>query len=154
MMYGRSKGRIVMAALLVILVLVVGGTAWYAWNQNSKSQAAAAVPALTPEQALEKYQWFIEQSAKIQQADTDITYWQGQRQWYEETFVYFYGPDKTKWAPGIRAQYDEDIRKSDVGPLISSRNQMVEAYNVDSDAFDWAPFAGKPDLPPEHFPLE
>jgi len=151
-MYGKSKARIVMAALLVILVLVVGGTGWYAWNQNSKSQATAAVPALTREQALEKYQWFIEQSAKIQQADADIAYWQGKRQWIEEVFVYFYGPDKAKWAAGIRAQYDEDIRKSDVGPLVSSRNQLVEAYNVDSDAFDWVPFAGQPDLPPQHFP--
>ncbi len=145
-MYKRRARSMMMALAIVIIGMVVVGVA------VKGKYPPPPPPTLTSEQAIAKYQWFVEQHGKIRQADDDLVYWRGQRDWYEQSFRYFFGPDKTKWGEGIQAQYAVDMEKTDVTPLIAYRNGLVQEYNTQSAAVDWAPFAGQPDLPPRSYP--
>ena len=146
-MYKRRVRSVMMALAIVIIGMIVVGVAVSTLIDKNPE----AVATLTHEQAIEKYQWFVEQGGKIRQADEDLVYWRGQRDWYEQSFRYFFGPDKTKWGEGIQAQYAIDMERTDVTPLIAYRNGLVQEYNTQSAAFDWAPFAGQPDLPPQSY---
>ncbi len=147
----KSRVRFVMMALAIVIIgmIVVGVAVSTVIDKNH----VKAVSTLTHDQAIEKYQWFVEQSGKIRQADADLDYWRGQRDWYEQSFRYFFGPDKTKWGEGIQAQYAVDMEKTDVTPLIAYRNGLAQEYNTQSASFDWARFAGQPDLPPRSIQL-
>lgn len=147
-MYKRRLRFAMMALAIVIIGMIVVGVAV---STVIDKNHVKAVSTLTHEQAIEKYQWFVEQRGKIRQADEDLVYWRDQREWYVQSFLYFFGPDKTKWGEGIQAQYTIDMEKTDVTPLIGYRNGLVQEYNAQSAAFDWAPFAGQPDLPPRSY---
>ncbi len=149
-MYKRRVRFVMMALAIVIIGMIVVGVAV---SRLIDKNHVKAVPALTHAQAIEKLQWFVEQNGKINQADEDLAYWRDQREWYEQTFLYFFGPDKTKWGDGIQAEYAIDMKKTDVTSLIAYRNGLVQQYNAQSAAFDWAPFAGQPDLPPRSHQL-
>ncbi len=147
-MYKRRVRFVLMALAIVAIGMIVVGVAV---SKFIGTNDVKAIPTLTHEQAIAKYQWFVEQSEKIRQADEDLVYWRGQREWYDQSFLYFFGPDKTKWGEGIQAQYAIDMEKTDVTSLIAYRNGLVQEYNTQSAAFDWAPFAGQPDLPPRSY---
>ncbi len=149
-MYKRRVRFVLMALAIVAIGMIVVGVAV---SKLIVTNDVQAVPTLTHEQAIAKYQWFVEQSEKIKQADADLVYWRGQREWYDQSFLYFFGPDKTKWGEGIQAQYAIDMEKTDVTSLIAYRNGLVQEYNTQSAAFDWTPFAGQPDLPPRSYQL-
>ncbi len=148
-MYKRRVRSVMMALAIVIIGMIVVGEAvsWVIDKYQVKP-----VPTLTREQAIQKYQWFVGQYGKIRQADENLDYWRGQRDWYEQSFRYFFGPDKTKWGEGIQAQYAIDMQKTDVTTLVAYRNGLVEEYNAQSEAFDWTPFSGQPYPPPRSIP--
>ncbi len=145
-MYKRRARSMMMALAIVIIGMIVVGEAVLTGTGINRPEVVAT---LTHQQAIAKYQWFVGQYGKIRQADDDLVYWRGQRDWYEQSFRYFFGPDKTKWGQGIQAQYAIDMEKTDVTTLIAYRNGLVQEYNAQSAAFDWAPFTGQPDQPPQ-----
>ncbi|MEK7064412.1 MAG: hypothetical protein AAB973_02270 [Patescibacteria group bacterium] len=106
-----------------------------------------------PQAALEKYEWFIDQAEAIEKADADIALFEQRRADIETQYTSTYGADKTKWSPGVQVQYNHEIQiaRDDLMAIISNRNNIVKDYNAQSEKFNWAPFKGRADYPPENF---
>ena len=106
-----------------------------------------------PEAALEKYEWFIDQANAIEKADADIALFEQRRADIEVQYTSTYGADKTKWSPGIQVQYNHEAQtaRDDLLAIVSNRNNLVKEYNAQSEKFNWAPFKGRDDYPPENF---
>ena len=106
-----------------------------------------------PEAALEKYEWFIDQANAIEKADADIALFEQRRADIEVQYTSTYGADKTKWSPGIQVQYNHEAQtaRDHLLAIVSNRNNLVKEYNAQSEKFNWAPFKGRDDYPPENF---
>ncbi|KKT41612.1 MAG: hypothetical protein UW88_C0008G0002 [Candidatus Collierbacteria bacterium GW2011_GWD2_45_10] len=106
-----------------------------------------------PKAALEKYEWFVYQANAIAKADSDIALFEQRLVDIETQYTSTYGEDKTKWMPSTQAQYNHEmqIARDDLMAIVSNRNGLVKDYNTESQKFNWAPFKGRADYPPESF---
>lgn len=137
------------AILLLIAALgaVAYGLGWIG------SAADVAKEEFGPQAALDKYEWFIDQANAIEKADADIALFEQRRLAVETQYISIYGADKAKWSPGVQVQYNHEMQvaRDDLMAIVSNRNGLVKEYNAQSEKFNWAPFKGRDDYPPENF---
>mgnify|MGYP001599434068 FL=1 len=137
------------AILLLIAALgaVAYGLGWIG------SAAEVVKEEFGPQAALEKYEWFIDQAEAIEKADADITLFEQRRANIEAQYTSTYGVDKTKWSSSVQVQYNREVQiaRDDLLAIVSNRNNIVKDYNAQSQKFNWAPFKGRADYPPENF---
>jgi hypothetical protein len=102
---------------------------------------------------LKKYEWFKDQSQRIQKMDQDIFNTAKLRDGVREQFELDNGKDHTKWDPITKKQYQDKVNLSDEMYLstVAQRNSIVAEYNSQSSKFNWSPFKSKMDLPPTTF---
>ncbi len=139
--------KIIGIGLLVIVPLSMIG-----WGLGLFSEAAqVAQEEFGPRAALDKYEWFIEQSTRIEKMDQDIKLFEGSAEAVDKQYA-GYG-DQTKWSPDIRLQYNRAKQQSrdDLIAVVSQRNNLVREYNGASQKFNWSPFQTDPKKPKERF---
>jgi hypothetical protein len=102
---------------------------------------------------LKKYEWFKDQSERIQKMDKDIVNTTKLREGIREQFEADYGKEHVKWDVLTKEKYQSKMDLSDQMYLatIAQRNSLVAEYNAQSSKFNWAPFKSKTDLPPVAF---
>jgi hypothetical protein len=140
-------GRIIGVVLIVSISLsIVGyGLGWFS------EAAQVAKEEFGPRAGLEKYEWFIDQSNRIEKMDQDIKLFENRVGAIDEQYT-SYG-DRTKWSPDIRVQFNREKQqgRDDLLAVISQRNNLVRDYNGASEKFSWSPFQTRPDKPKERF---
>jgi hypothetical protein len=106
-----------------------------------------------PSAMLKKYEWFKNQSARIQKMDQDITNAKTLRDGIRSQFEADNGKDHKSWDPVTRKQYQDkvDLQDQMVTATVSQRNSIVADYNAQSAKFNWASFKTNDDLPPTTF---
>ncbi len=136
---------------ILLLIAALGAVAYGLGWIGSAGEVAKE--EFGPEAALEKYEWFIDQAAAIEKADSDIALFELRRANIEIQYASTYGADKTKWSPSVQTQYNHEmqIARDDLLAIVSNRNNLVKEYNAQSQKFNWAPFKGRDDYPPENF---
>lgn len=102
-----------------------------------------------PKAALEKYEWFKDQSARIEKGSADILIFEQRVKSVDKQYA-DYG-DKKNWSPDIRIQYNhaKEIARDDLTAIASNYNSLVKDYNAQSSKFNWTPFKTKSDKPKE-----
>lgn len=138
------------AAILILVSLLVALSWALGWIGDA---GVVAKDEFGPKAALTKYEWFVDQAAFIQKADADIELYTQRVSEVESRYVSTYGADKSKWLPSTQALYSHDIQtvQADLTAIKSNRNSLVRDYNAQSSKFNWAPFRGRADYPPETF---
>jgi len=136
------------ALLVIIIVSAVGYVlGWFGEAAGVAQKEFGAKAALT------KYEWFIDQTNMITKADGDIAIFEKKLADVEANYVSLNGADKTKWDASTKMLYTHDIQaaQTDLAAIVSNRNTLVKDYNAQSAKFNWAPFKGRSDYPPESF---
>ncbi len=102
-----------------------------------------------PKAALEKYEWFIDQSNMIEKMDQDVVLWQNKIDSTKSMYK-SYGEMKN-WPLDVRVTYNKEIslEQDQLVAVKSQRNNLVREYNAASEKFNWAPFQTEPDKPDE-----
>lgn len=106
-----------------------------------------------PSAMLKKYEWFKNQSARIQKMDQDIANSKKLRDGIKGQFEADNGKDHKSWDPVTRKQYQDkvDLQDQMVMATVSQRNSIVADYNAQSAKFNWSSFKTNDDLPPTTF---
>jgi hypothetical protein len=140
-------GKVFFPLLGLIFVLSVTGYLMGWFGEATK----VAQEEFGPEKALEKYEWFIEQTAGIAKMDQEVENFKLRVQNVDAQYL-GYG-EKTSWSPDVRMQYNKAYGQAsdDLIAIISQRNNLVREYNAASAKFNWAPFKTRPDMPTESF---
>lgn len=148
----RTFGIIVAVVLgLFVLSLTLRGCGFVSgWMDDAQKTAHKEYDASA---MLKKYEWFKDQSQRIQKMDQDIANTSKLRDGVREQFELDNGKDHTKWDPITKKQYQEKVDLSDQMYLstVAQRNSIVAEYNSQSSKFNWSPFKSKMDLPPTTF---
>lgn len=106
-----------------------------------------------PSAMLKKYEWFKNQSARIQKMDQDIANAKTLRDGIKAQFEADNGKDHKSWDPVTRKQYQDkvDLQDQMVMANVSQRNSVVADYNAQSAKFNWSSFKTNDNLPPTTF---
>ncbi|KKR13299.1 MAG: hypothetical protein UT43_C0047G0002 [Parcubacteria group bacterium GW2011_GWC1_39_29] len=134
---------------LVIAISVITGVVGYGLGWFSEA-GQVVQEQFGARAALQKYEWFIDQSNRIDKMDQDIKLFENRTVAIDDQYA-AYGKDRAKWAPDIRLQYNREKQqgREDLLAVVSQRNNLVRDYNAASEKFNWAPFQTKPDKPRE-----
>jgi hypothetical protein len=137
---------------VILLVIIVVSAVGYVLGWFGEA-ASVAQKEFGAKAALEKYEWFIDQANMIQKADGDITIFEKKLANIEANYISLNGEDKTKWDMAVKTLYTHDVQtaQTDLAAIVSNRNTLVRDYNSQSAKFNWAPFKGRSDYPPESF---
>ncbi len=138
----------IFGAVIVIGIVIsaVGyGLGWFG------EAAQVAQKEFGPQAALQKYEWFIDQSNAIAKMDQDIALYEKRVKDIDERYKK-YG-EVAKWPINITTTYNHETEtaKTDLLAVVSQRNNLVKEYNAASDKFNWSLFRTKPDKPKEKF---
>lgn len=150
----KTSTKIILAFVIVmlcILGLVGNSLDWFGWSNGNVRKVAQT--EVGPQAALKKYEWFVDQSNAIKQADANITTFQQRLNGVDKHYTDVYGNDKTKWPASAQIQYNHDwtIAHDDLTSIIVMRNTTVRDYNAQSEKFNWALFKSRADLPPQTY---
>jgi len=132
---------------LIVVIIVVGvvgyGLGWFG------EAADVAKKEFGPQAALDKYEWFKEQWQMIQKSDRDVEIFR-QRLAAVDTQYAAYG-EPAQFSPDIRMMYNKAKQQAndDLVAIISTRNALVRDYMAASSKFNWEPFKGHVDQPPQ-----
>ena len=139
--FGKVIGPIIGVIILIGIVGYVMG--WFS------EAASVAKDEFGAKAALEKYEWFKDQSARIEKASADILTFEQRVKSVDKQYAE-YG-DKKNWSPDIRVQYNhaKEISRDDLVSVVSNFNNLVRDYNAQSSKFNWVPFKTKSDKPKE-----
>jgi len=134
---------------LVFGAIVVLGVISYALGWFGEA-ASVAQDEFGPKAALEKYEWFKDQSARIEKSKADIMTFEERVKGIEKQYS-GYGKDMAKWPPHIQVQYNsaKQTSRDDLTAIVSNYNNLVKEYNAASSKFNWVPFKTKSDKPKE-----
>ncbi len=137
--------------LFVVAFSVVVGVIGYGFGWFGEA-AVVAQQEFGPKAALEKYEWFIDQNARIKKMDQDIVMFEKRGSSVDEQYK-SYGDDRSKWPPHIQVQFNRERQQAreDLIAVASQRNNLAREYNASSSKFNWAPFKTKPNPPKENF---
>jgi len=108
---------------------------------------------LGPQAAMEKYEWFVDQSAFIDKADTDIEIFRQRVADVEDRYAEL--GEKASWPPSTLAQFNKEVSTAgdDLVAIVSNRNSLVRDYNAASAKFNWAPFKTRQDVPAQSYEI-
>lgn len=142
---GPFSGFMVWFGLFVVIsvaVSIMGYTLGWFGEAASVAQKEFGATA-----ALQKYEWFVDQSGRIQKMDQDVNLFTDRIVQIKTQYT-AYG-DPKDWTPDTRVQYNMEIRTAsqDLIAVVSQRNNLVREYNAASMKFNWAPFQSKANLP-------
>jgi len=141
----RVFTRVILPLMLLSVVLgAIGyGLGWFG------EAADVAREEYGPRAALQKYEWFVDQSAAIQKMDQDIAIYRQRLDDVKAQYADGYGANMASWPPDVRMQYNHQASQArdDLTAVISQRNNLVREYNAASAKFNWKPFKSKTDLP-------
>jgi hypothetical protein len=103
-----------------------------------------------PRPALQKYEWFIEQSRAIDKMDQDVRLFESRRDAVAKKYQ-GYGEDMAKWPPHVQVQYNSESERAndDLVAVVSQRNNLAKEYNAAASKFNWKPFETRSDTPPQ-----
>jgi hypothetical protein len=134
----------------VILLGIIVTTSSCRWINDG---VETAHQEYDPSAMLKKYEWFKNQSQRIQKMDQDISNAKTLRDGIRGQFESDNGKDHKSWDPVTRKQYQDkvDLQDQMVNATVSQRNSIVADYNAQSSKFNWAPFKTEHDLPPTTF---
>jgi hypothetical protein len=134
--------------LMAVIVLSVIGYV-FGWFGEA---AQVAQEEFGPQAALEKYEWFIDQSGRIEKMDQDVRIFEARATGVESQYS-SYGADKASWPLNIQTQYNQQMQtaRDDLLAVTSQRNSLVREYNAASEKFNWSPFQTDPNKPGEKF---
>lgn len=134
---------------ILVAVVVGGGFALGVFGEA----AEVAQEEFGPRAALEKYEWFKQQTANIQKMDGDIEIFRSRFENVETNYRQMYGEVPSAWPLDIRTTYNRErgIARDDLVAVISQRNGIVREYNAASSMFNWALFEGNGDKPPTEY---
>jgi hypothetical protein len=140
--------------IVICLLLVLGLGATGVVCSFCGEGATVAQTEFGPKAALQKYEWFKEQSSAISKMDQDIDLFKQRVTDVEKTFV-AYG-DKAKWPLDVRYQYNQSVQqgREDLLAVISQRNNLVKEYNAASSKFNWSLFQAREDAPAKEFTVK
>lgn len=148
----RTFGIIVAAIIgFVLMSLILRGCGFAgAWMDDAAKTAHKEYDASA---MLKKYEWFKDQSQRIQKMDQDIANTKTQVDKVRIEFERDNGTVHANWDPITKKQYNEKIgmTESMYMATVSQRNSLVADYNSQSSKFNWEPFKSKTDLPPMQF---
>ena len=136
-------------AIAVVMAVILGGVGYvFGWFGEA---GQVAQKEFGPKAALQKYEWFIEQSNAIAKMDADIALFEKRVKDVDKKYEK-YG-DATKWPIHVSTTYNREIEtvKTDLLAVVSQRNNLAKDYNAASDKFNWGPFKAKSDKPKEKF---
>lgn len=135
--------------ICIIIAAIWGAGTLFGWFGEA---ASVAREEFGPRQALEKYEWFIDQANRIEKMDKDIALFKQRLEGVDEQYA-GYGEDRASWPPHIQVQYNRERQQTreDLLAVTSQHNSLVREYNANSEKFNWAPFQTNPNKPKERF---
>ncbi len=133
--FWKAFNRVVLPFIAVcVLIGAIGyGLGWFG------EAADVAREQFGPRASLQKYEWFKDQSSRIDKMDQDIALFEQRRAGVKTQFVSAYGEDRAKWPPTAQMQYASDRKQAtdDLLAILSQRNNLVREYNAQSEKFNW-----------------
>ena len=123
----------------VVIVLTIGGyiLGWFG------EAAKVAKEEFGPEASLEKYEWFKETGATLQEKKRTIEVYENN---VKEIEADYEGIKRIDWDRTDKEQINQ--WRLEVAGLKASFNQTAAEYNAASDEFNWKPY--KTDIPKEY----
>lgn len=128
----------ILAPILMIVVVVGGLGIVFGWFGEA---AQVAREQFGPRAALQKYEWFIEQSERIAKMDADIALFRSRAHAVPEDYK-AYGEDRSKWPLHAQAEYGRlrQQTRDDLLAVISQRNNLVKEYTAQLSKWNWSMF--------------
>lgn len=136
---------------ILLAVMVVMSIVGYLFGWIGETTQVAQ-DEFGPRAALVKYEWFIDQSGRIEKMNQDVKIFETRIASIDGQYS-GYGENKSSWPLNIQTQYNQQMQlaQDDLLAITSQRNNLIREYNAASEKFNWSPFQTRPDKPNEQF---
>lgn len=147
-----KKYKIVLTVVGIIVAIfllkALGIVSW--WGQEA---VEVAKEEFAPRAALEKYEWFINQSKYITKSRKDVENQKRKESDIDSSYFKSYGVSQRDWPLTVQVTYNSEKNKArdDLNSYVSLLNGLITEYNGQSEKFNWSYFKNNSDKPPEKF---